>query len=461
MRKNFFTLQLFAAKKINLTNKADNYENSTANRIIYALKRNDSISNYAGKVTIFGGAGNDSIKNDGSNLTVTDGGNNVKIFGDAGKDYIENYEADKIILDGGANNDSIKTWYSDFVTITGGKGNDSIQLGAFEYMESETAKNTVIKYAEGDGNDTIWGFDSNDTLHITKGTYSTSIKGNDFIVNVGKQKITLKDAVGSEYEKIIIKNSKGKLDIYNDWKTKTVREVNNRANNVTLKSAKSGSYIKNYGDKVKIVGNNGFDEILNYGNNVTISGGKNSDSISSNGDRVFIDAGADNDNICSTGDNSTVKGGKGNDFIDLGYVDQYSKDSQKTVVQYANGDGNDTIRGFNETDTLKIISGSYSVSVNSDIDVIIKVGKGSITLKNAAGQNIYITNEKGKTEKYYFPTVSSGSEFWFADENNFVTSDNISEITENNLTPTSLEKISDKSFENLTNENKLITFSEK
>ena len=432
------------ASKKNLTKKADNYSNSTSNKIIYALAGNDSVENYAEKVTIFGGAGNDSLYNYG---------NKVKIFGEAGKDYIYNYSADTVTIDGGAADDKIHTYETDHVTITGGKGNDSIQLGGYDYIGAGTAKNTVLKYASGDGNDTIFGFDSNDTLHITSGTYKTSVKGNDFIVTVGKQKIILKNAVGSDLEKVIIKNSKGKLDIYQDWKTKTLENATVSANNVTIKAPKSGSYITNYGDKVNFIGNAGSDTFINYGNNATISGGKGKDTIYSGGNYVSISGGAGDDEIGGTsiGNYSTVNGGKGNDYISM-------YDSYKTVIQYANGDGKDTIRGFNSDDTIKITSGTYSATSNSDGDVIIKVGKGSITLKNATGQNIYITGADGKTSKKFFPTVSSSSEL-FAEENNFATADNLGAIVKNNLSAADYT-LETQNFKNLTQEN-LITFSEK
>ena len=482
MNRKFFNLQRFA-KKISLTSGADNYENKTANRIIYALGGKDTVENYASKVTISGGNGNDSIVSygqsyhgQGNNVSIAGGagadslynyGNKVKMFGGAGKDYIYNYEAETVTIDGGAADDQIKTWYTDHVTITGGKGNDSIQLGSFMYYGAGTAKNTVIKYASGDGNDTIYGFDSNDTLHITSGNYSTSIKGDDFIVTVGKQKITLKDAVAGDEQKVIIKNSSGELDIYNDWKTKTsISKGSYSANNVTLKAAKSVSEITNYGDNVRIVGNNGVDGILNGGNNVTISGGKGNDVINSGGDYCSISGGAGNDKIGESGIGNyvTVNGGKGNDYISM--IDAYdgsmvmTHSSYKDVVQYANGDGKDTIRGFNSDDTLKITSGTYSASVNSNSNnVIIKVGKGSITLLDARGQDIYITDANGKTTKHYFPTLDSSANISeLLTENDFATANNLSAIVENNLSAVS--EIQTNNFETLTQEN-LITYAEK
>ena len=85
----------------------------------------------------------------------------------------------------------------------------------------------------------------------------------------------------------------------------------------------------------------------------------------------------------------------------------------KNVITYANGDGSDIVYGFNDDDTLKITSGSYSTSVSGD-DVIVIVGDNSITLKYATNKNISIANSKGKVENKAF----ASSEF-SEDETNF------------------------------------------
>ncbi|MBR6012695.1 MAG: hypothetical protein IK062_02805, partial [Selenomonadaceae bacterium] len=69
-----------------------------------------------------------------------------------------------------------------------------------------------------------------------------------------------------------------------------------------------------------------------------------------------------------------------------------------------------------------------------------------------------IENSSGKTStKTYSKNIS---ELWFAEENNFVTSDNLSEITKTDFTPTTFEKISETNYVNLTQEN-FVTYSEK
>lgn len=269
--KKFFSLQRFS-KKVNLTKKDDTYSNTAENVVVKALAGNDSISNSGNYVTVSGGADNDTIRNNGShvslagdagndyisyytsyyssvvsssgyyvtlsggtgndtiystgNIAKVDGGtgddsirstgNDATVSGGKGNDTIYNSGGYDSSIDGGAGNDYIYSSHhysysssvssnSYYTTLSGGKGNDIIQI------EGENHKNT-LKYASGDGNDIVLGFNSDDTLHITKGNYSVKTDENDVIVTVGKGKITLKGAAG---QKLSITNSKGKT------KTKT------------------------------------------------------------------------------------------------------------------------------------------------------------------------------------------------------------------------------------------------
>ena len=158
---------------------------------------------------------------------------------------------------------------------------------------------------------------------------------------------------------------------------------------------------------------------------------------------VSINGGAGNDSLTG-GNYSTITGGKGNDVIDISLADE-------VVIKYASGDGKDTVENFDSDDVLHITKGSYSVSTSGD-DVIVKVGKGSITLKDAAGQEISIKDSKGNVTT---KTYGSSSSDLFA-ENNFVTADNLYQIVENN----SVGEFEFNSSEKISQEN-LITFAEK
>lgn len=215
---------------------------------------------------------------------------------------------------------------------------------------------------------------------------------------------------------------------------------------VTIQALGGNDSIRNYGSGVygstlSIDGGQGNDKIDNTGSNVVIICGDGNDSTFGGGDRVTIrgdagndrlelwgtnsvlDGGLDNDTIFTHTKNSTILGGAGNDFaenwddnvglfntgdgkdkiimgagndtvknygsgttINMGADDDRISligGSENNIIQYNAGDGNDTVWGFNETDTLSISGKSYS-TLKSGKDVIVKIGSGRITLKDAA-----------------------------------------------------------------------------
>ena len=70
-------------------------------------------------------------------------------------------------------------------TINGGEGADYISLNSAA---------ALVEYTSGDGNDTIAGFNSNSTLSISDGSYSKKVSGDDLILTVGENTITLEDS---------------------------------------------------------------------------------------------------------------------------------------------------------------------------------------------------------------------------------------------------------------------------
>lgn len=176
-----------------------------ANCKINGDKGNDSLTSAGGYVTIHGGDGNDDLT---KGYIVWSGGDdeythNGTLYGDAGNDTLWNSKSDNGLMDGGSGDDKITSNKSKNVTIIGGTGNDKI---------NNFGSTLLYKYAKGDGNDTIQGFSETDTLEITSGTYTTARSGADFLVKVGGNKITIKDAINF---KVNIKNAAGVLKTYN------------------------------------------------------------------------------------------------------------------------------------------------------------------------------------------------------------------------------------------------------
>ena len=180
----------------------DSINNFGAQVTIQGLAGNDFLENNEGdNVTISGGAGNDTLQSDGNNISMSGGagndilnngtnwvkgGNNITMSGGAGNDSISNNWGEKVSISGGAGNDYMET-NAAFVTMNGGAGSDRISL-------SVAARNTLIEYKSGDGNDIIYGFDGDDTLSITGAEYSSVTNGNDVVLTVGNGKITLSEA---------------------------------------------------------------------------------------------------------------------------------------------------------------------------------------------------------------------------------------------------------------------------
>ncbi len=102
------------------------------------------------------------------------------MFGRVGDDSLVNGDsesvADNVKMDGGSGNDYMVS-----------RGNKVTMLGGV---------NVLFKYASGDGNDTIVGFNSTSTLQIGNGTgtYSMNETGDDVIVKVGNGSVTLNGA---------------------------------------------------------------------------------------------------------------------------------------------------------------------------------------------------------------------------------------------------------------------------
>ena len=372
-------------KTIHGTSGADNIKNSLDNMMIDTYAGNDTINNIGSlikasigsQVTINAGTGDDSIYNGGSQVIINasegndyieNNGANVTINASDGNDSIYNYEyglqatintedGDDYILNSGAN-----------VTINAGDGNDDIRnYGSQVTINAE------------DGVDHIWNLSSQVTIDAGDGNDYISNNGSLIAVNAGDGD----DYVSNDGSLVTINAEDG-----ND-------NIRNHGSLVTINAGDGNDYVYNdispYDDSQVIINTgNGDDSITNHGSLVTINAGDGNDDIHNLVSQVTINAGDGNDDIYNSGSQVTINSGSGDDFISLGsYYNSFYIHSYDSVIEYANGDGKDTIYGYNSTDTIHITNSSYS-TVNSGNDVIIKVGTGSITIKNSKDTKISI-----------------------------------------------------------------------
>ena len=431
-----------------------NIRNSTTNTLISGSTYADTLTNYGGGVTIRGGAGNDyiysstlyTVNSSYGYVTIDAGEGNDTIYSNdphvsinagAGDDSIYSYwnatsitinggeGADTItssgLINGGAGNDNITANYN--ATVNGGMGNDSVSLSG----------NNVIQFAGGDGADTIYNYSSDSRISLPSGAYYTrSTVGSNVIISlVSGGAMTLNDA-----------SDKNISIIGGVLTTASNGVINNYIKNTSVNGTSYRDTINNYAGGVTIKGGAGNDSIYNstsasytinnsYGY-VTIDAGDGDDSIYSNDPYVSINAGAGDDSIYNywTSDvttdggagndtldvyGGTVKGGAGNDRISL------LSSSGNHVIQFAGGDGYDTVYNYNSADQISLPSGAYYTRSTVGSNVIITLSSGgAMTLSGASDKTINITggipsggsNSRGiNVSNYNDNSIVSGSSY--------------------------------------------------
>ncbi|MBR1730031.1 MAG: hypothetical protein IJ728_10970 [Selenomonadaceae bacterium] len=483
--------------------------NSNSNSIITGSSYSDSIINNGNRVTIYGNGENDTIRNEsttsGNNVkmilgsgndTINNLGHHVTINGDAGNDSVWNYaygdvnslsaSASYSVIDLGDGNDYINNSGGTNVTLIGGNGNDFIYtsgnnsklyggtgndtiINGYSYISGSTVtsgdnstldgstgndiislasgiKNNLITYKNGDDNDTIYNYSSNNTIKISDGYYSTQVSGSDTIIKIESGSMTLKNYIG-------IVNIDGTLggggkNISNSTSNTVINgtdyadTISNSAGQVKIYAGAGTDSIYNTGEYITISGGNGKDTINNgYSQYISIDGGNDDDSIYGNNNYGTITGGAGNDTIIGNHWRSNLNGGIGNDFINItdywcntidggdgddkiiagggehsvnggagadyislkggssltvkggtGNDTIYGDSSSSHLYQYSKGDGSDIIFGANENDTITIIGAGYS-TVSSGNDILVNVSNsGTITLSGAKGKSIKINS---------------------------------------------------------------------
>ncbi len=403
-----------------VSNELTNY---TKNSIVSGTGDADTIRNYAGGAKIYAGAGNDYI------------------YSSTQSDYMINGDYGYVTIDAGSGNDTIEI-FDPNTKVIGGYGNDLISLRG-------SWSNNVIQYSSGDGNDTVYGYNASDTISITGGTYTKSTVGNNVILKVGSGAMTLVGASGetlniaggdgnSGSSGVTLSNSKKNTvisgtsyadSIYNSGANVTINSgagndsINNAGNNVLIDAGAGNDSTWGGGDKVTINGGAGNDrlelwgtnsvintgdgnnEVFIHGNNVTVNGSTGKDFVEIWDDysgfplkavgRAKVSTGADNDFVRNYGAGATINTGAGNDTIQI--ISGYTYNSTRSnVYQYAQGDGNDTILGYNSGDSIQITRGSYT-TMTSGNDIIISVGSGKITLKDAKNTTLNIDGDAETT----------------------------------------------------------------
>ena len=123
------------------------------------------------------------------------------VQGAAEKSGVENVDGQGTltVVDGGEGADTIIN-NSPGATIMGGAGSDVISLGSSEQ---------TLVFSIGGGNDTIYGFDTDDTLQcVMADVNSSSLDGSNVILYIGGGSLTFVDAAGTQLK---VRDTSGKV----------------------------------------------------------------------------------------------------------------------------------------------------------------------------------------------------------------------------------------------------------
>ena len=400
--------------------------NNSSRATIKSGTGKDTIHNRSeyGPVTIDSGDEADLIYNNASNATISSGTGNDTIF--------NNSTVGASSINAGANDDVIFIEYGNKVTIEGGTGNDAVTL-------SSTNHNNMILFHKGDGQDTVYGWEtvkgfgidfsveggkSSFTTFATqaggtdKGDLLVSLNGSDeyiLFIDVLDAVVKAGEFRGAQLSKSTLKPDNTKIKVGRKMDTINLPDYNDTlvSNNAVVavgtlvgsgykyvKEESLGEGVKRKPVKtwvmtedintitqtkdVKIIGNPTNDFIV---------GGKGSDLILGDGGNDTLEGGAGKD---------TITGGDGNDVF---VVRAYSP----TLPSYKHNHVNEnTITDFAESEILKVANGFIEkgeIKNNSTLRLIVKNNpirnvqtnhnKATINILNGVGKKITIYNQDG------------------------------------------------------------------
>lgn len=357
----------------------DNRINTGSHSTIYASDGIDSIYG-AYNSWIDGGASDDSIF----------AYNDSTIYGGDGDDTL--LGGTNASIDGGYGNDSISVGSNS--TVYGGAGDDTVYLG-FDRWSGSGAH-----YYYSDGNDVILNYNQYySRIHFTEGQINGAYTdGDDMVIQIGSGSLRFADASDTTINVIDPQDQ-----VYQIYDLPSINNPVKPTGNQPVDANQSSL------DDQTITGTDRNDSIASGGNNVLIIALDGDDTIQN----YYFDSrhtlNANNPYGIYTGDNVTINAGRGNDLI-------IGNSSRHEIYQYASGDGDDTISGYNpafltssinangsldtmrhDGDIINITEGRLLRASLDGSDVVMIVGTGSMRLTDVKGKEITVVEDEGAT----------------------------------------------------------------
>lgn len=305
-----------------------------------------------------GGSGADLMRGTSGKDSLNGRGGDDTLVGLAGNDVLIGGD-DNDCINGGAGND----------TLTGGNDSDIFVFGANE------GNDVVTDYTAGE-----------DIFQFTSGTPKFKVNDNDVVITVGSGKITVKGAANSVIS-YIDANGKEK-----SWPN-TI-DIDDETNTVKLAKgyARESFNLTGYADDLQTV------DASAVTHDLSITGNAKANRIIGTEEDDIIDGGAGKDTIMGGEGNDSLNGGKGNDLLYGGKGnDTLTGGAGSDTFQYAKNTGKDVITDYDEEDRILFSSGTkdeIDISTSGD-DVVFTLGKGKITVKDAANKTVtYVVGDE-------------------------------------------------------------------
>lgn len=212
----------------------------------------------------------------------------------------------------------------------------------------------------------------------------------------------------------------------------------------TVKGVKAAPAIDKVSDKTISLATD------NLNKSVTVSGGAFDFSFASDYSNASIIGSAAADSIAVAGSGISINAGNGDDYVDL------LGSAGGNTFYYATGNGNDVIANFSANDAIKITKGTPEVTKDSN-DVVIKVGTGSIKLKNYSDESVTINGTA-----YTLVAEETADDNSLLRDDNFTTmTPQLSEIVKASAGNTALGDLDLNNATSLTQKNTVIAYSGK
>ena len=382
--------------KITGNSLANTIQGGKGKDIIYGRTGNDEIFGNADNDKLFGEEGADTLYGGRGKNTLTGGkGRDVFVF--------SNRYAKDIITDYTSGEDKINISIGTIKKVSLSRSDVVLKVGSGQ-IKVKKAKDKALTIVNANGVSSVATF--TDTLKLTNSS-AASIKVTDSLIKtIDASSRTKAINITGNSNANTITGGKGSDTLTGGSGKDTF--IYTGGNDVITDYAVNQDKIKISTGTLKSANISGNDVVLKVNSNsIKVKSAKNkaisiTDSKNNNFALLVGSTAADKMNGTSSADsilggagNDTLTGNKGNDTLTGG--------AGRDVFVYKIGDGNDTITDYTAGQDTIQLTGSYTQSTVGN-NVVLKVGSGSLTLRNAKGRKLNITTPV--TSKSFIETTS-------------------------------------------------------